>query len=123
MNKGKRCARAAKCHVCVQRIFCCVKGVRSAVMAIEAVHGALLSYGGPFQVGGHELSSRAVIIGLADPWNGLVGRICSDVFDLACVCPMNSAQVGEGVAATDMQQCYGRGLGILLIISIRSLHH
>ena len=84
-----------------------------AVVAVDAVHYAAFALGLGFCIGGRKGDDGAVGVVLFDPRNDGAGGVGGDIFHVAQVDAVDAGEVGEGVAAAEMEDEDGLGLGVL----------
>ena len=104
-------------HGAIHGVFRGHKGVRRAVVAVNAVHHAPLALGNAAAGGqGREHRLRAVGVALLHPGDGGAALVRSHVLNVAQVGAVNAAQLRERILSTQMKDDNGLGQRILFVV-------
>ena len=104
MDPGQIGTDGALGHGAVDGVFRGDEGVSGAVVAVDAIHHPALALGhAAGRVGGGKDGLRAIGVEPPHPGDGGAGLVGGDVFDVAQVNAVNAGEVGERIAAAEVQ--------------------
>jgi len=117
VDEGKVGADGTFGHGAVERVFGGHEGVGGAVVAVDAIHEATLAVGsGAARRQGGEDRLRAVGVALLHPGDCGARLVRGDVFDVAEVGAVDSAQLREGIATAEVEDDDGLRFGVFFVV-------